>query len=50
MIYVLLPGQSYAGNKAGTEVDHPVIDSWHVGIGVEHGDSIDGEKANINDA
>jgi len=37
MVYGRRPGQPYAGNEAGTEVDHPAIDSRYVGVGVEHG-------------
>jgi hypothetical protein len=45
MIYVRLPGQPYASNKPGSEVDHPSIDSRHVSW-VEHGNSIGEEKVN----
>jgi hypothetical protein len=27
-------------NHAGTEINHPSIDSWYVGVGIEHGNSI----------
>ncbi len=47
MIYLLLPGKAYAGNEARTQVDHPLVDSRHVGVRVEHGNSISEEKVNI---
>ena len=47
MVYVRLPGQPYAGNKAGTQIDHPFVDSRNVRIWVEHGNSIGEEKVNI---
>ena len=40
MIHAARPGQPYTGNEAGTQVDHPLIDSRNVGIGVEHGNTI----------
>jgi hypothetical protein len=32
MIYVRCPGQPYTGNEAGTQIDHPFINSRHVGV------------------
>jgi hypothetical protein len=47
MIDGFLPGQPYAGNEARTQIDHPSIDSRHVRVWVEHGNSIGEEKVNI---
>ena len=37
---VRLSGEPYAGNEAGTQVDHPSIDSRYVRVRVEHEHSI----------
>ena len=47
MVYMRLPGQPYACNEAGSEIDHPLVDSRDVGAWVEHGNSIGEKKVNI---
>jgi hypothetical protein len=39
MIYLPLPGDPNAGDEAGTQIDHPSIDSRQVSVWVEHGTS-----------
>ncbi len=46
MIYLFFPGQPYTGNEARTQIDHPSIDSRHVGVRVEHGNNIGEGKKN----
>ena len=46
--YALLPGQPYAGDEAGTQIDHPFVDSRYVCVWVEHWNSIGEEKVNIS--
>lgn len=48
MIYLRRPGQPYARNEAGSQVDHPFIDSRQMGVRVEHETSIGEEKGNVD--
>ena len=36
-VHLSLPGQPYAGDEAGTEIDHSTVDTGHVGVRVKHG-------------
>lgn len=46
MVDLFLPGQSDAGNQAGTKVNHASVDSRQMGIWVKHGSIIGEQKAN----
>ena len=39
-VYLFLPGQPYPRNEARPQIDHPSIDSRHVSVRIEHGNSI----------